>query len=399
MSRSERSFPIGLRFMAVGAALATLLGVVPTAGAAPTAEDVQTAHQAYASAQAKVDEYAAQIRAKQNELNAAAQRVEEEEAELERLEAQIVATQRRIADAEAEYERIRARLDARAAEAFMSGTASGLELFLGATSLADLSDRIEFVDAMSRLDADLAQQAANLQAKLEWEEAELERLRVAQRQSLAKVKATYEQIADVMRAIQRLQTEALATVQFTLTRFQEIRKQRKEYLEAQAQQTLTAAPHTPVELPPGFDNPLEICPVDQPRAFGDGFGAPRYVGGFHLHGGVDISAPSGTPIRAPFDGVAKTSSSGLGGLQVYVYGATGYVFNAHLSGYSNKANGPVRTNDIIGYVGETGDAIGAHDHFEWHPNEVPAGWPASYYGYSVIGSAVNPYPILVDVCG
>jgi len=42
-----------------------------------------------------------------------------------------------------------------------------------------------------------------------------------------------------------------------------------------------------------------------------------------------------------------------------------------------------------------------HDHFEWHPSVIPANWPASSYGYTVIGptSAVNPYPILVDICG
>ena len=29
-----------------------------------------------------------------------------------------------------------------------------------------------------------------------------------------------------------------------------------------------------------FDGALEVCPVDQPRGYGDGFGAPRYAGGF-----------------------------------------------------------------------------------------------------------------------
>ena len=108
----------------------------------------------------------------------------------------------------------------------------------------------------------------------------------------------------------------------------------------------------------------------------------------------------GTPIRAPFDGVAKRSYNALGGNSEYVYGASGYVYNAHLDHYSENSDGPVQAGDIIGYVGDTGDAIGTpHDHFEWHPNTVPSNWPASYYGYTVIGSAVNPYPVLVDVCG
>ena len=78
------------------------------------------------------------------------------------------------------------------------------------------------------------------------------------------------------------------------------------------------------------------------------------------------------------------------------------MYNAHLDHYSANSDGPVQAGDVIGYVGDTGDAIGTpHDHFEWHPDTVPSNWPASYYGYTVIPgtSAVNPYPILVDICG
>ncbi len=56
---------------------------------------------------------------------------------------------------------------------------------------------------------------------------------------------------------------------------------------------------------------------------------------------------------------------------------------------------------MIGYVGSTGLAGGAanHNHFEFHPNVMPSSWPASYYGYSIIDDAINPYPLLVAACG
>ena len=63
--------------------------------------------------------------------------------------------------------------------------------------------------------------------------------------------------------------------------------------------------------------------------------------------------------------------------------------------------GPVQAGDVIGYVGSTGLAGGAvnHNHFEFHPNVMPTSWPASYYGYSIIDDAINPYPLLVAACG
>jgi murein DD-endopeptidase MepM/ murein hydrolase activator NlpD len=128
---------------------------------------------------------------------------------------------------------------------------------------------------------------------------------------------------------------------------------------------------------------LHVCPVDQPHSYSDDFGAPRWAGGYHPHQGNDIFAPEGTPIRAPFDGLAVKTPNTLGGQAVTVYGESGYVYNAHLSEYGKV--GRVTTGTIIGYVGNTGDAINSapHDHFEWHPSN---------------GDAVDPYPYLNAVC-
>jgi murein DD-endopeptidase MepM/ murein hydrolase activator NlpD len=121
--------------------------------------------------------------------------------------------------------------------------------------------------------------------------------------------------------------------------------------------------------PPG---PFALCPVDPPRHYIDDFGDARYAGGYHTHQGIDIMAPYGTPIRAPFDGRAEASISWAGGLQVYVHGKAGFAFNAHLTRIGHM--GRVEAGTIVGYVGSTGDAQGgsAHDHFEWHPKGGPA---------------------------
>ena len=129
---------------------------------------------------------------------------------------------------------------------------------------------------------------------------------------------------------------------------------------------------------------FRYCPIRGWHSIADNFGITVRLPDVpvHRHTGSDIAAYSGTPIVAPFDGYASASSSELGGLEVRVTGSRGYVYNAHLSSYG--ALGYVRAGTVIGYVGATGDATTAHDHFEWHP-----------YG----GSAVDPYPYLSVSCG
>jgi murein DD-endopeptidase MepM/ murein hydrolase activator NlpD len=121
--------------------------------------------------------------------------------------------------------------------------------------------------------------------------------------------------------------------------------------------------HVRLKPKPLFD----VCPVDAPRRYVDDFGDARWFGGFHHHQGIDIFAERMTPIRAPFDGRAEISESAAGGLGVYVHGAKGFVFNAHLEKLGKL--GRVKAGTIVGYVGNSGDARGSstHDHFEWHP--------------------------------
>ncbi|HVI23102.1 MAG TPA: hypothetical protein VM691_06430, partial [Myxococcales bacterium] len=248
---------------------------------APTKSQVQREHAAYLAAEAQIRDYRAQIESVQVELNAAVEKLDRLQAELEQIQAQIAETKARIADAQARYERIRAQLEHRAAQAFIAGPASDLEIFLGATSMDDLSDRMEFVDAVTRSDAALAQQASNLKVVLEIEEQSLEELEAKQQDQVDQQTTLRDQILHNLSTISSLRDAAVATAQTTLQRYKSLSKQRQDYLEQQAQSSVSP-PSPDVQLPPGFVNPLKVCPVDPPRAFGDGFGAPRYTGTFHL---------------------------------------------------------------------------------------------------------------------
>ena len=118
--------------------------------------------------------------------------------------------------------------------------------------------------------------------------------------------------------------------------------------------------------------------------YSDDWLEPRYGPGFRFHLGCDVFADFGTPIRAPVDGVATSDEESLGGLTVRVTMPDGtYFYLAHLSSLAaGFANGmAVTTGDIVGYVGDSGNAKGGAPHV--HVGVYPRGGPP-----------VDPKPIL-----
>jgi murein DD-endopeptidase MepM/ murein hydrolase activator NlpD len=53
---------------------------------------------------------------------------------------------------------------------------------------------------------------------------------------------------------------------------------------------------------------------------------------------------------------------------------------------------------VIGYVGQTGDALTPHNHFEWHPWTVPNPLHTAPSGFRRILDAIDPFPFLNKVC-
>lgn len=91
------------------------------------------------------------------------------------------------------------------------------------------------------------------------------------------------------------------------------------------------------------------------------------------HDGVDVSAPTGTPVVATAKGVvAYAGRDGDYGNIVRVDHGNGIqTWYAHLSSISVKRGDKISRQDMVGKVGSTGRATGAHLHFEVHVNGRP----------------------------
>lgn len=135
-----------------------------------------------------------------------------------------------------------------------------------------------------------------------------------------------------------------------------------------------------------------VFPVRGEVEFIDSWGYPRMTGtaSAHWHQGTDIFARMGTPLVASESGVLdRVGTAGLGGMRLWVKGDSGNdYYYAHLSAFAPGMKDGLRVNagDVVGFVGDTGNAKGTspHLHFEIHPGG---------------GDAVNPYPLLAAIYG
>ena len=125
-----------------------------------------------------------------------------------------------------------------------------------------------------------------------------------------------------------------------------------------------------------------LVPINSTRAMSSGFGMRIHpvLGGLRAHKGIDLPAPTGTPIHATADGVVG-KADWFGGYGLFVeleHGANMETRYGHMSRIAVAEGQQVKKGDVIGYVGSTGRSTGSHLHYE----------------VRIAGEAVNPIPYM-----
>lgn len=121
-----------------------------------------------------------------------------------------------------------------------------------------------------------------------------------------------------------------------------------------------------------------VCPVEGASYMND-WGFPR-SGGTRYHEGNDLFVGRGTPVLAPVSGTVEFVTGTIGGLQFRLMGSDGIVYiGTHMDKFGEDGN--VDAGDVIGYVGNSGNAVGTRPHL--------------HFGMYYQGTVVNPYPSLV----
>lgn len=208
-----RSTPAVRTGVAALVVIAASLALPSISAAAPSRQDVLRAKAELDRLNARVSLLVEQYNQAKLELDRVRDRLAEVRAEAER--------------ARAEADRAVAALNRNAAAAYQ-GLGPQWAALLEAESIADFSDRLEFIGSMAQADADLATQAENAEQRARWTAEELER-------ALAEQRALVERIRRKEAEIREAAAEARAY-------YENLNRRYREYLDRlEAQREAAAA--------------------------------------------------------------------------------------------------------------------------------------------------------------
>jgi murein DD-endopeptidase MepM/ murein hydrolase activator NlpD len=344
-----------------------ILGLTPIMARATTESDVEQAEQARQQAYDR-------LVAVNQELDAALLDYHLINGELEELTYRIGVIVERITDHETSVEELTERARELVTEAYMSAGTGVFQVAFEAENIQDLLTSQVLIDRAT--DADLIELD-----RLDVVRREMDRLREELKQDQARVEDLSEAAADVVARLDDLQRAASAEY---AKEDDAARAARAEYAEEQRRKELEeAARRSGAAGGVGAINGF-ICPVPGSRFIND-WGFARSGG--RTHKGTDMFASRGSAVVAVGNGVVTLKSNSLGGIVAYLRTSSANFYYAHLDGYAPGIGSgqSVSAGTVIGYVGNTGNALGTspHLHFQIHPGG---------------GAPVNPYPTVRAAC-
>ncbi|GIU95233.1 MAG: hypothetical protein KatS3mg012_1690 [Gaiellaceae bacterium] len=390
---------MGRRAPIVGALALVLSLAAPAAAQSPEEEkaavDKRIALLQAAIAKAKEQEgvLTSQLSAVAAELREAQSAVDEAQGRLSALEGQLAAERsrldeltsllaeqtRRLERLEAEHRRAVSILERRVRQIYIEETPDLLSFLVEASSFDELVDTFDLMKRIGLQDKRIAAQVEAARARAAKEREATKRTRVLQAATVsviaartAEARTVRDRLAasrDTLAAAQSLKQQALA----------DARHSREEYLaEVEALAAESAALAEAIRAAQAGSS----AGSSDAGSAGSTGSAPSATGfvwpvsgvvvsGFgmrwgRMHEGIDISASTGTPIRAAAAGTVIWSGwrGGYGNAVIIDHGGGLSTVYAHASALIARQGQRVAQGEVIALVGSTGNSSGPHLHFE-----------------------------------
>lgn len=342
-----------------------------------------------------------QIQVSEDLLAQYAQQITEKEAELEAAKAK-----------EAQYQ---AEFEARVRAMEERGNVSYWSVLFQASDFSDLLDRINIIGELMDYDDQVLGQLAEARQAVAQAKADLEQSRQAQQETLAQQQSQQAQLREQQAEVDRLIQEITSQSDVYARQIEQLEERQDEVTQQIAQAEVTYQKQLAAEKAVAEQAAAEKAAAEKaaaekaaqqqkqqtgqaPSSSGSesssssqsgqttasasaflwpiasshrvtspfGWRTHPITGRQHLHGGIDIAAPNGTPILAAKAGVVVLSQYGAsyGNYVVLSHPDGTRTLYAHMSQRSVSAGETVRQGQTIGLVGSTGSSTGNHLHFE-----------------------------------
>lgn len=332
--------------------------------------DIEKAKETIENISAEKDNIMVEI----NELN---DTITKNESDISNLETRIGKLDESISFKEKDLEEKQNLLDQRLSAVYMSGGNTYLEAFFNG-GIINFVSNFDIIKQIAEYDNNLMNQVKDEKMELQSSKIALENSKVelkVKQSQLGSKKAERVSKVETLNEEQKSMQRQLEEKQNELARINEAVRKATEEADATMKNGKMVEGESAVASSGGMTWPTRIehrvNSIYAPAGRSDTSG---YVG--TAHKGVDIYAPSGTPIYAAKAGtVVYVNYSGYGGgwgLYVVIYHGTDsqgnpiYTRYAHASAIASgiQVGSEVTTSTIIMYAGNTGASEGAHLHFE-----------------------------------
>jgi murein DD-endopeptidase MepM/ murein hydrolase activator NlpD len=320
--------------------------------------------------------------------------IEELAGEVAALRSREAVVTQKLADTEAELTSERANLEIlrdrlarslnvladRLVEIYKSDEPDALTVILNSDGFDDLVNRYDYLSRVQDQDASIVARVRTLRDE---SEATVERIRAARdsiaakKVELARTRIQLEAREAELSAARSQKESALDDVRNDQKRLEGDISDLSAEIEKQLQAEASTTTSDPLPAGPvvGGGSGGMIWPINGPLT--SPFG-PRWG---RLHAGIDIAAPSGTPIRAADAGQVTMAEfyGGYGNYTCIDHGGGLSSCYAHQVRLGITSGATVEQGEVMGYVGNTGASFGDHLHFEVRVNGTPVD-PMGYLG-------------------
>ena len=312
--------------------------------------------------------------------------IQELDSDLEEIDDKIDSINRLIADKEFEIKTTEKELEeARAVEAsqyetmkkrikfvYERGEASMAQMLLSSKSFVDFLNKAEFVQRMSAYDKrmlnmyiDAKDQVAAKEMELMDQKSVLEQANEALQNEQDAVEALMQDKEEEITAFEsdiNNKEAAIAEYEAMIAEQDRIIKDIENAIQAEKKRLLEENKKAIV-----YDGGQFKWPAPSYTRISDDYGYRIHptLGTQQFHNGVDMAAPSGSPILAAYDGevIAASYSPTMGNYLMIDHGDGLVTIYMHASSLSASVGQMVTKGEQIGCVGSTGRSTGPHLHF------------------------------------